>query len=65
MTSVSVGSPAAVTFVKTPRVAMSAAAELATGSIQTAVAVMVRVASVSTLSSLAVVHVLNVVSRMT
>lgn len=59
------GSPAAVTFVKTPRVAMSAAAELATGYIQTAVAATVRVASVSTLFSQAVVHVLTVVSQMT
>lgn len=65
VTSVSAGSPAAVTFVKTPRVAMSAAAELATISILPAVAVMVRVASVSTVSSLAVVHVLSVVSRTT
>lgn len=40
--SVSVGSPAAVTFVKTTQVAMSAAAEPATDYIQTAVAVMVR-----------------------
>lgn len=43
VTSVSIGSPAAVTSVETTQVATSAVAELVTGYTQTAVAAMVRV----------------------